>query len=372
MTARPRRTAPIGLLGAIAIAVAIESSVAGRALDLLSDTAWDWRTAGEAARSRKIRDAEILCAGDSLVKLSVAPTVLRDRLGRPARSLAIANGRAPSTYFLLKRALDSGARPRVLVIDFMPHLLALDHREPARYWPELLSVAEAADLCRTAGDAPFFGRILAAKALPTLRSRDELRALAISTLAGNATTPRYFMPALWRNWRVNLGAQLAPPKPEYDGSIPPDNVACFPDRWACDPVNRAYLRRTLDLAASRGMTVYWLIPPAAPSVIERRSRLGLDGVESQFVRSWQREYSNIIVADARQSEYDRSLFVDPVHLAVGGAGVLSADLADLIAAGSRDRWASLPKYADRPAVPPLEHTLDSLGVVQSGGAAVRR
>lgn len=372
MIARSRRTLPLGLLGAIAMAIAIESAVGGHALDLMTDTAWDWRTAGESARSRKIRDAEILCVGDSLVKLSVAPTVLRDRLGRPSRSLAIANGRAPSTYFLLKRALDNGARPRVLVIDFMPHLLALDHREPSRYWPELLSVAEAIDLSRTAGDPGLLAQILAAKALPTLRSRDELRSLAVATLAGHPTTPRHVIPALWRNWRVNLGAQLAPPKPEYDGSIPPDNVACFPDRWACDPVNRDYLRRTLDLAACHGMTVYWLIPPAAPSVIERRARLGLDVVESEFVRSWQRDYPNVVVVDARRSGYDRSVFVDPVHLAVDGAGVLSADLADLIAAVRPDRWLALPQFGDRPTVHALEHTMDSLAAIRSRSQGARR
>ena len=71
---------PWGLLGAALLALVVEGTVARRPLDLLDADDWAYREAKRAA-SREAKGADVLCFGDSLVKLAVLPKVLDEHAG---------------------------------------------------------------------------------------------------------------------------------------------------------------------------------------------------------------------------------------------------------------------------------------------------
>src|SRR6202012_2342880 len=90
--------------------------------------------------------------GDSQVKFGVSPLLLESKLGQPSHCLAIQGGQAPSSYFLLRRTLDSGVIPSAILVDFEPHLTrdGIDHNK--RMWPELADLGECLELAWTARD----------------------------------------------------------------------------------------------------------------------------------------------------------------------------------------------------------------------------
>lgn len=160
--ARPDRGGwPLGLFGMIALAVAVEASVALREGELRGVVHWDWRLAVRVARGREAIGAKVLCFGDSPVKYAVQPRVLGDQLGGRPYNLAILAGLAPSSFFLLQHALGAGARPSVAVVDFAPTTLEASPSLEAGNWSELLSPGEAIDLARSARDFELFGAIMA-------------------------------------------------------------------------------------------------------------------------------------------------------------------------------------------------------------------
>ena len=103
------------------------------------DTAESWRLRGSGAFG--FLGAEVLAFGDSMVEFGVLPGVIAERSGLRAINLAVHDGSPAVSYFLLRRALEAGARPRAIVVDFMPHQLARSQRaegfalRPGRPWP---------------------------------------------------------------------------------------------------------------------------------------------------------------------------------------------------------------------------------------------
>src|SRR5262245_46892045 len=132
-----RRHAPRGLVGAVALIVVVELGIAWAHEAFATFITASWRESGRAAARDALR-CDVLCLGDSQVKSAVLPRVLAQRLNRPALNLAVVGGQAPSSYFLLDRALKAGARPRTVVVNFYPGLLTADCRINIRQWPELL------------------------------------------------------------------------------------------------------------------------------------------------------------------------------------------------------------------------------------------
>ena len=111
-----RRAVPWGLVGMISLMTIVEGYIGRNDLDFRHPWGWDWKQTVRAI-GREARGCEVLCFGDSLVKYGVVPRVLEARLGRRAYNLAVANGQAPTAYFLLRRALEAGARPAAVLID---------------------------------------------------------------------------------------------------------------------------------------------------------------------------------------------------------------------------------------------------------------
>lgn len=346
---RRRIRLPAGLLAMVALVAVVEAGVARHALDLKSVEEWDWGLNGQAARAR-VRDRDLLCFGDSLMKLGVLPPVIERTTGLRATNLAVCAAQASTSYFQLRRALEAGARPRGVVVDFFPYFLTLDHRSHGELLPELLTVRDAIDLAWSRRDASLAGSVLAAKLLPCLRDRLAIRALVAAALRGEPATRRYETFHCLRNWRLNGGGMVVPHHDEYRGQFDPANPVLFDPAWRPDPVNVAYVRRFLALARNRGLRVYWLLPPIVPGAQARRDLLGVEALQERFVRGLQAEFPGLVVLDARHAGYTAALFWDPIHLDRHGATSLSAGLAAAVAGEPGGRWVALPEYRARPAL----------------------
>jgi hypothetical protein len=325
-----------------------------------TNVAQSWKFAGQAARQFSARCA-ILSFGDSMIKFGIHPRVLEARLGRPALNLSAYAGTPATSYVLLRQALAAGARPSAVVVDFQPGTLGLTLRGQVRVWQELASVSDAIDLAWTSRDAAFLPMVVLGRFVPSIRDRFEIRASVLAALGGGSYTA---MVSEWvtpsrRNWWRNLGAEAGPKNPGFDGHLGPTDEWLFPDPRSRDPVMLIYLKRYLALAAARGITVYWLLPPVAPEAQARFDRQGLTAEFNRFVSAAQALFPNLVVLDARHSGYRHTVFQNPSHLDLEGAFALSADLAavlqsNLPATPAAMRWIELPLYHKRSIFFPLE------------------
>ena len=146
---------PWGLFGMLAIVGLVENGLSRHEIHYSTEWSVAWERAAQAARKEAVQ-ADVLCFGDSLVMHAVAPRILEERLGRSAYNVAVFKGQAPSSYFLLKAALDAGAKPSAVLID--GELLTDNPLEMVRLWPELATYEELFDLAWTAHRPEFFGR----------------------------------------------------------------------------------------------------------------------------------------------------------------------------------------------------------------------
>lgn len=363
---------PLGLVGMIGLVALAELFFARHAgLEFSSIWASDRVITGRACR-RVARDCKVLCLGDSMAKLGLAPAVIERVSGLRTYNLALHGGPAPASYYLLRRALESGARPAAVLVDFKPRFLRWDPLEFVRPWTESLGLREGHELARTAGDASFFGSFVVGRLLPSARARHEIRSSLMEALRGQASFARGYLPGLWRNWRVNRGAQMMS---ESFQMVPENPLWCVSGAWNCHPVNAAYLRRFLRLAAEHDITVFWVLMPILPESQAGSEQNGFDASYAGYVRGIQAQFSNLVVLDGRHSGYDRTALSDPMHLNRRGAGVLSADVAACVAQrrdrGGPPRWVELPPYAARRIELPLEDVNQSKMALDTAGR-VRR
>src|SRR5207247_551116 len=108
----------------------------------------------------------------------------------PSYNLALMGGQPMAGYFLLRRALDQGARPRAILVGFAADRLQGDPRRATRGLTEIVRPAEALDLACTAGDPGLFAAMVLARALPSYRCRMEIRAHFPQVLRGGRPTTR--------------------------------------------------------------------------------------------------------------------------------------------------------------------------------------
>jgi hypothetical protein len=342
---------PRGLLGMLALVAAVEAVIGGLRADLVSPLAEDWRIAAQAA-VEKAPGRDVLCFGDSLVKYGVLPRVIQARTGLTSYNLATSGGTMPSAYFLLRQALGAGARPRAIVVDFAA-LMLKDPDPPAMLnYAELATLGDCLDLARVSGSSGFFAASAASKLLPSYRWRFEIRVGVRAALEGRSVSQRPWLAIHRAQWDRESGAQPMPPGrvryPNEEDLV--DGVS--PETWECEPRNRAYLDRFLALAGSRGIRVYWLIPPLCPEAHARRALRGSDRAYGRFVRQAIARHRDVLVLDARGSGYDDSVHTDHLHLDRRGAAVLSGDLAAVLAdrpgrQPSGPRWVPMPAFAGR-------------------------
>ena len=376
-----RGAAPWGAIGLIALVACVEAFVGRNSLDFASGVSEDWRATTRAARV-EAREAQVLCFGDSIIKYGLLPTVVEARSGRPTFNLAVTSGGPVPSYFLLRRALEAGARPEAVVIDHSPLMLreapSLGPRLGLRIWSELMSSRDILDLSWSTRDPDLGTLCLLAHALPSIRDRFEIRRNLLAALGGGSASFRLLAPHVWRNWNLNRGGQPHPRVQPWadDGRAVMDAIC--PDSWAIDPVIDAYTRRFLRLAGDRGIKVFWVIPPMIAAIHARRERSGIAAAYTAYARALQDRHSNLVVVDARPACYEPAVFYDPVHLDRQGASIFSADLAEVLSdslarGAAAPRWITLPDYRDRPVDVPIEDLYQSyFAVVRRDGDGGKR
>ena len=379
LPAGPRRAAPWGLLGMLALVAAGEAAVGRHEFDFSDNALASWKHSAQAAR-REARDAQVLCFGDSLVQLSVFPRVIEARSGRRAYNLSVTGGPPPASYFLLERALAAGARPAALVVDSKPNILATRHEWLVRHYSHVAGLRDRVALARECKDSGLFGLITAARLLPSYRDRTPIRAAILAAFGGGFSSPREAIAGRWRNAALNKGALVFPKNPAVADEVGPDEQSVYyPPAWSANPASRAYMDRFLALAESRGIPVFWIVPPISPKPQARREALGLDAAFTRFVAGMQARHRNVVVVDGRHAGYHAGLFVDQSHLDREGATTFSVDLAAIIARhldgpppADGARWVSLPAFRPVPAGVPLEDIRESAVAAANARGGLRR
>ena len=370
----PRRSIalPWGLLGMLGLLLGIEWTLSGHDLDYTAPWHWDWRTTGKLTAKKQAK-ADILLFGDSLMKFGVMPKVLSDRSGRTAYNFALHTGQTSSSYFMLRRVLEAGNRPQVVILDLTQHMFNLPPQENTRLWPELLTPAECLDLAWTMRDVEFATSVLLGGLVPSVKERHDIRAAVFATMSGQPSASwRERLPMYRRNWKKNDGAQLMP-----DGETPPIDPlhwerTLYPT-WTPNPVNVAYLNRFLQLAQDHHIPVIWVLNPMQPTLQARLEASGYDAACTRFTRAVADRFPGLIVVDARHSGFEAFEFNDGIHLKRPGALRLSAALGDLLRKPMvGGRWVHLEAGRPRSVEYPLEDVLQSAIALQADAANARR
>ncbi len=346
------RKIPWGLIGMIAFVVTGERFIANHRLDFTRPEGWEWRLNGENAK-RKVKDAGVLAIGSSLVKLGIVPQAIEPVVGQPVYNLGMCAGPAPASYFLLRRALFSGAKPAVVLVEFHPNTLMRSHWHTEGFWPDLLDSRETVELSWTANDPRFFGVMMFSRWFPSVKDRHEVGSKLLGALQGKSTNYVGLL-AMIRTMRKNQGAKIVPKSPEGPkAALPPEDIAFVADSWSCHPVNEVYVNRFFELTRSRGIPVVWLMPPVRPDLQRLREKNGLDRDYQAFARRTKDRYPHVTVVDATRSAYPADLFIDGMHLDREGAMALSADLAPILRNGAarlstgENRWVSLAAFRNQ-------------------------
>jgi hypothetical protein len=108
------RAFPLGLIGMLAMLALGERFFAPRTQEVVPTrrVEMSWQDAARAASGPEGR-SDILCLGDSRIKLGLLPRVLEERLNLTSYNLALLGGQAPSSCFLLRRLLGGSRHPPI-------------------------------------------------------------------------------------------------------------------------------------------------------------------------------------------------------------------------------------------------------------------
>jgi hypothetical protein len=363
---------PLGLLGMISLVWGAESCLWVHHLNWLDITSLTWALSGRAADRGEVVWSDVLCFGDSLLKFGLLLGVIERRTGRRAYNLGVNAGRAPGSYFLLRRALRAGARPRAVLIDYEPNMLATPPLSPPGLWAELAGADDCVELAWAARDPGLLARLLLARCSLAVRYRGEIRAAVLARLRGHDPRTGDEVPPLLRNVARNRGAMVMTHRDRAPVRVDPMNLGFFPDHWSCHWLNRRYVRKFLDLASDHDVPVFWVITPYTPAIQDGRERRGQDAAFTRFVEAMRSRSAGVTVLDARRSRYPEPVFWDgAVHLDGRGARNLSEDVAAVLAASLSGKampgWVTLPGYAGRPADDALEDLDQSRTALRASG-----
>ena len=349
------RRLPTGFVGAVLLIALFEHAVSRHELTTAGPVAWDWRITGKEA-SRKALDRDVLLFGDSLVKLGLHPATVARASGRTVYSLAVSGCQAPATYYMFKKALDAGARPKAVVVDFKLDLLSKDASYAQRQWPELLDLHECIEMAAVKRDAGFLAATVLAETLPSYKGRHDIRAVLFDRLKARPVGHALENLAFQRQWRLNDGGQIFDRNPAFRDVTLPETI--HPGSWAPDPVNVTYVRKFLELANRHGIVVYWINMPTSPTVREVFERNGDLGRYRVLVRTLRNENPNLVLLDTLRGDYGPEVFVDVVHLDRHGAWLLSESVGSVLRRGDSVNLAhgriDIPRHRDRPGEGPFE------------------
>jgi hypothetical protein len=305
--------------------------------------------------------------------MAVAPSLIEAGTGRSTYNLAVCASPSPTSYFLLKRALDAGAKPSAILVDFFPRLMQLGPRI-TQTWSAMLEPLEALDLAWVSRDADLFASIELGRILPSFRARLGVRHVIFAALHGLPSSWGSDTPAYRRNWKTNLGAQIMPCGVNPDINFVKIRQDFFSD-LNFDPVNLIYMERFLALAESRSIPVYYLVTPIKPGLQAECERTGIDAAYDAFLKGVQARHANLVIVDGRHASYDPAVFFDPMHLGREGAWAFSTAMGEVLRRHPPEhpgsRWIELPRFAGLPAGTPPEDLNQSRVIASQPSTVVR-
>jgi hypothetical protein len=319
----------LGLLGAVVLIAVVEFGIVRFRWDTPTPATISWRLSGQAAR-REAVDCDVLIFGDSLVKHGINAREFQKATGRKAYNLSVCACQSPANVVLLRRALRAGAKPRAVILEAAPDLMAGKPVANVRNWPELLDPLEAFDLAWRVHDAELGGRILLAEALASYRARLEIRKLIVPP-QGFDLHSRSEALRLAAHWKAERGSNVAGAHGAFDGTVTEaDHQTLLSDRFWCDRNNRYHLTTFLDEAKSHEIPVYWLLPPVSPAVQARRDSSGAEAKHLAFVESLTSRYPNVTILNFQHAGFTATDFVDPRHMTGAAAKRLTRQVAKLV------------------------------------------
>lgn len=365
----------------LALVLVVERGLGRLDRDLLPLAAATWRQAGAASEREAVR-ADVLCFGDSLVKVGIVPPLLDREAGARSYNLAVLGGTPMASYVLLGRALAAGARPRAIVVDAKANLLMWNApRANIREWAEMGRLADVVDIAWSERDPGFVGRYLIQRNLHSVRLRGELRKAVLAAFDGRPSGPEAAQVAVVeRQAGANRGGLLPAHRPDKGGPDPypggrlsaADAAWCYPETWYPRPSNLRYLDRMLSLASARDIDIYFLLPPLHPGVQSELERRGLDERYLKLARRLSGRYPRLTVVDGRHAQFPHSEFNDSIHLDRSGAASFTRRVARVLRMSSdHPRWISLDGHEGPDDAPGLEDLEQSRVALRELGRARR-
>jgi hypothetical protein len=373
---------PAGLIGMIVLVFGIETTVATQDVKVLNYISSQWRETDRTIP--QAAGCDVLVLGDSLMKHGLISRVVEAQLGEGHRvyNLALPGGSAPSSYIMLRRVLEAGMKPSVLLVDgenFDDNPFRLDSG-----WPELLTPRELLELSWNANDPHFFAETALKEVLPSARHRYDLRSIVRKTLSGQVPNEARLLAAIRRNTRQNGGSfvfahqyDLSKPDPR-PGDLDRQNYQ--PGPFYCHTLNVSYAIRFLELAQSRGIEVVWLLPPNHPEVEIRRLRGGRIGGYLAFLGILQARFPNLTLASGLEGEYPQETLYDTVHLNKTGAIIFSDSVGRFVRRkldhNEPSRNVFLGRYSEHAAealmaFPAVEDLIGSIQAIEKAGIESR-
>jgi hypothetical protein len=315
--------------------------------------------------------------GDSLIKHALIPSVMAEALGQRAENLGAARCPTLMSYFLLRRSLEDGARPRAIIFNAKPAVLIGGPDFTQRYWQEVLTAGELLQLFSMTPRCDFIASTVAGRVLPSLRSRLEIRSHLLAVLHGEAAPLHDINRALWRNWTVNDGANVLLPQSAFDGVLTAKEIkGLYPEIFHAERSNALAVDHLLRLAQGQDIPVFWLLPPLSPNLQSAREHSGAEPAYENFIRGYLSRYPRTLaILDGRGAGYPPAAFADATHLNARGAVALSRGVAKVLAHESGgptaevdSRWIALESWSARSAESkvPLEDVATSEARIRGG------
>ena len=354
--AQRRSNVPYGFLGMIVLVVAIEATVARYHSIEGHGIGYEWWLTGQRA-AQASRKYDVLCFGDSQVKLDVQPKVLEPILGRKVFDLGVVGGQATTSYFLFRRALDAGARPKAVLVDFFHPLLMGMPVWNWEYLPLILTGRDAVELSWNSAEPDVLADWFLRRAIPTYGYRSAIRhALGIDKAA---VDPYEQGAGLARNTARNLGAMAADENPAWDDDPRKYGRFVAPIAFGCSHVNRVYLDKFLALAEAHHVRVFYILCPCSPNWQRASTARDPEGNYHRAIRRHVLTHPNVQVVDARFAGYELGLFLDHSHLSHRGALLFSTDLAHAVKRelgpdATGERWLEVRRLETPPPAISLE------------------
>ncbi len=364
-----RSKVPAGFLGMVLLVVLLELYIGRRYPPEVNGNSNDWRVAAELAK-RQAAECDLLCFGDSQMKTDVQPRVLEPLLGRPTLNLAVIAGQAPSSYYLFRRALRAGARPSIVVVDYFLPLLTSNTQFNDEQWPEMLSLAETAELSWNAHEARVLGNWVVRKLFPSYHRRTQIRIHVLLNLQGKSPSTLLAGTVYGRNSIANRGGLVRERNTLNHDDLTHVPPCENPGGFTCTPVNQLYIYKFFDLARAHGIRLVWVLLPTTPAWQARIDAADPHQLYEKAMRQMLAQYPNATVVDGRHANYTQQIFWDRTHLDGLGAAAFSTELAAVLQREENEglksnRWINLRPYPGEPSGAHLEDIIDSCEIVRA-------